>query len=62
MQNVEFTSEEQEILAEFLRHEIQELGIEVGRTDTHDFKEKLKHRRQVLQSLLTKLSVQTVVA
>jgi hypothetical protein len=60
MQNMEFTSEEQEILAEVLHHLIQELDIEVGRTDTHDFKEKLKHRRLVLERILARLTQLTI--
>jgi hypothetical protein len=60
MQNIELTAEEKDVLAEFLQTQIRELGIEVGRTDTHLFKEKLKHRRQVLEILLEKLSGRAV--
>jgi hypothetical protein len=62
MQNVELTIEEEDTLTELLRHYIQELDIEVGRTDTHDFKEKLKHRRQVLERVLAKLASQPITA
>jgi hypothetical protein len=61
MQQLEISSEEQEVLVEFFRHQIKELDIEIGRTDTRDFKEKLKHRRQVLETLLGKLSTQPIV-
>jgi hypothetical protein len=60
MQQFEFSSEEQGVMAELLRHQIQELDVEVGRTDTHDFKAKLKHRRHVLETVLAKLSNQPI--
>lgn len=56
MQTIEFTMEEVEILRELLRHNIDELGVEMGRTDTHDFKQMLKHRRDLLEHLLTKIA------
>ncbi len=62
MQNLEFTPEEHEILEEVLRHQMQELEIEVARTATHDFKEKLKHRRQVLLALTAKLAARPVAS
>ncbi len=56
MQNFEFTPEELEVLREVLQHGISEIDVEVFRTDTHDFKELLKHRRNVLEHILNKLS------
>jgi hypothetical protein len=56
MQNLEFTAEEQEVLRDVLEHSIAEIDVEVFRTDTHDFKEMLKHRRKVLENITSKVS------
>lgn len=56
MQTIEFTMEEVEVLRETLRHKIDEVEVEMFRTDTHDFKQMLKHRRELLEHLLTKVS------
>jgi hypothetical protein len=56
MQSVEFTMEESELLRELLQHKIEEADVELFHTDTRDYKQMLKHRRGVLEHLLTKLS------
>jgi hypothetical protein len=56
MQAIELTTEESEVLSELLRHKLEEIDIEMFRTDTHDFKEMLKHRRDLLNTVLSKLS------
>jgi NifB/MoaA-like Fe-S oxidoreductase len=56
MQNIEFSPEEAEVLREILQHGVSEIDVEVFHTDTHKFKEMLKHRRQVLENILIKLS------
>ena len=56
MQYLEFNSEEQEVLRDVLEHAIAEIDIEVFRTDTHDFKQMLKHRREILEGVLRKVS------
>lgn len=61
MHHIEMTDEQLEVLREVLRHELEAINIEVFRTDTHDFKEMLKHRREVLERVLEKISVQPVV-
>jgi hypothetical protein len=55
MQTLDFNSEEVELLHETMHHAIQQIDLEIYRTDTHEFKERLKHRRQVLSSALSKL-------
>jgi hypothetical protein len=60
MQTREFTEEELEVLREVLRHKIDEADVEMFRTDTHDFKQMLKHRRNLLETVLIKLSSATV--
>ena len=62
MQSIEFTAEEQEVLTDVLQHGINEIDIEVFRTDTHDFKQMLKHRRDLLEHMLSKLSATPVPA
>jgi hypothetical protein len=62
MLHFEINSEEQEILREVLEHELKEIDVEVFRTDTHDFKEMLKHRRSVLRGILDKVSLRPVEA
>ena len=56
MQSVTFSAEETEVLREVLRAKIDELDVETIRTDSHDFKLKLKHRREVLEHLLARFS------
>jgi phenylalanine-4-hydroxylase len=56
MQRIEFTMEEIELLREILQHKIDEVDVEMFRTDTHDFKQMLKHRRQLLERLRTRFS------
>ena len=57
MQSIELTPEEREVISDVLNHELEAINIEVFRTDTHDFKEKLKHRRTILEHLLQKVTV-----
>ena len=62
MQNLEFTAEEVEVLRDILQHNLNEIDVEVFRTDTHDFKEMLKRRRATLEHLLAKLPGTAVAA
>lgn len=62
MQHVELTSEELEVLRELLRHSIGDMDMEVFRTDSHDYKALLKHRREVLERVVEKLSKEPVAA
>lgn len=55
MQKLELTLEEAEVLKEVLQHGLTEVDVEVFRTDTHDFKEMLKHRRGLLERIQQKL-------
>ena len=56
MLNTEFTAEERDVLREVLEHQINELDVEADRTDTHDFKQKVRHRRDVLKQVLAKIN------
>jgi len=56
MQHLELSAEEVEALRGLLESHINEMDVEVDRTDTHDFKEMLKHRRNLLRQILNRLS------
>lgn len=56
MQNLEFTFEELEVLRDILEHKIMEIDVELFRTDTHDFKMMLKHRRDVIERILSRMA------
>ena len=60
MQCIEFTTEESEVLRELLQHKLQEADVEVFRTDAYHYKQMLKHRREVLEKVLAKLSTTPV--
>ena len=62
MQHVEFSVEELEVLRDVIRHQIETMDVEVFRTDTHVYKEMLKRRRAVLESVLAKLTMAPVTA
>jgi len=56
MHSIDFTPEELDILREVLQHKMEEAGVEMFRTDTHDFKQMLTHRQEVMEHILAKLS------
>lgn len=56
MQHIDLTDEEVEVLRNLVRHHVDEMDVEVGRTDTREFKMMLKHQRDVLEQALEKLS------
>jgi hypothetical protein len=47
----EMTPEEKEILVQLLESCLSDLHDEISHTDNYDYREMLKHRRQVLQKL-----------
>lgn len=55
MNELHLDAEEMEILRDLLKHVVGEMDVEVFRTDTRDFKSKLKHRREVLEHILAKI-------
>lgn len=56
MQSLSLSPEESETLRDVLRHIVDDMDVEVFRTDTRDYKEMLKHRRELLERVLEKLS------
>jgi hypothetical protein len=53
---VEFNAQELEVMRDVLRHSLSELDTEIVHTDSHDFKEMLKHRKAMLAKVLHKTS------
>jgi hypothetical protein len=45
-----------------LQHGIAEIDIEVFRTDSRNFKQMLRHRREILEHILAKLSPVPIAA
>ena len=62
MEQLELTHEELAVLRDVLQHRVGELNIEVLHTDTRDFKEMLKSRKLLLESILKKISATPVAA
>ena len=56
MASIELSAEELEALREVLEHQVQQMDIEIDHTDTHDFKRRLQHRRDLLKNILAKAS------
>lgn len=56
MTQLELTAEEMTILEETLQRSLGDLEEEIGHTDSHEFKEMLKHRKRLLEHLLGKVS------
>jgi len=53
---IELDDEEVKVLAGALESYLSELSTEIGHTDSSDFRESLKERRDVLQRILQALS------
>ncbi len=56
MITIEFSADEVETLREVLGRELRDVDVEVFRTDSHDFKEMLKRRRELLERIGSKLA------
>jgi len=57
MHRLEMTSEQCEVLRDTVKRAVADMGIEVLHTDSHDFKEMLKHRLAILQQIAGKLDL-----
>ena len=55
MVQLDLKPDEQEILRETLESYISDLSVEIADTDSKDFREKLKWRRDVLNKVLASL-------
>lgn len=52
---IQIDREQAEVLREILASSLHELRIESARADSHDFREGLHHREDVVQTILTQL-------
>jgi hypothetical protein len=56
MLRIEIEEEEAAVLREALENYISDLGMEVSSTDSLDYREKLKHKRTLLQGIIERLN------
>jgi hypothetical protein len=52
---IELTSEQTQMLREILADYLSDLRMEIADTDSMDFREALKHRREFVQELVERL-------
>lgn len=62
MNPIEISNEEQEVLGQVLQNSLASLELEIQHTDHAEFKNLLKHRREVLASLVAKTAKAVAVA
>ncbi len=62
MQQIELSTEEQEILSQVLQHALAALQLEILHTDHLEFKAHLKHRREVIERLHARLPLPLAAA
>lgn len=62
MEAMEFTQDEVNVLGDILERGIHDLNFEILHTDSHDFKEVLKARKMLLESMLRKAKEAAVPA
>ena len=55
MLTLDLSASEQAILRDVLENAVSELGMEIGATDSKDFRDDLKDRREVLQKVIAAL-------
>jgi hypothetical protein len=55
MNRIELSDEETTVLAEVLRSEVSDLSMEIADTDSLDFRERLKHKKSLLEGLARRL-------
>ena len=54
---VNLDTEQTQVLREMLENTLTQLRIESARADSHDFREMLHHREEVVEKVLNKLLV-----
>ncbi len=62
MERLELTGEEAAVLRELLERRLTEVDVEVSHTDAHDFKALLKQRREIIESILRKVTALPMAA
>jgi hypothetical protein len=59
---LKLTVDEEQLVAEVLRHYQRELRFEISHTDHHELKSRLRERAQLLEGVLEKLGVSQFAA
>ena len=62
MATLQLELDELKALEETLQRSISDLDVEVGHTDSHDYKETLKRKKALLDGVLQKVQTTTVAA
>jgi hypothetical protein len=62
MITLKLAPEELKVLEETIERSVSDLRMEVGHTDSHEFKERLKDRKTVLDHLLEKVHGAAIAA
>lgn len=55
MLNLELSASEQAVLRDVLQNAVSELGMEISGTDSKEFRDGLKERREVLHKVIAAL-------
>lgn len=55
MQRIELRPDEQDVLRDVVNQAVAEMEIEVFRTDSHEFKDMLRHRLDLLKHVAIKI-------
>ncbi len=55
MQRIELRPDERDVLRDVVHQAVAEMEIEVFRTDSHEFKEMLRHRLDLLKHVAIKI-------
>jgi hypothetical protein len=61
MAQIQLNNEEAQVLKEYLEHKVTELDVEIHRTDRLEFKNELRHRRDILTRIRDSLAGSTAV-
>ncbi len=62
MQQIELRPEERDVLRDVVHQAVAEMEIEVFRTDSHEFKEMLRHRLDLLKHVATRIDAMDAAA
>ena len=52
MANLQLSAEEQAVLRDALESSVSELGTEISNTDSKEYRDALKQRREILQKVI----------
>jgi hypothetical protein len=55
MAEFKISDEEARVLKELLQHKLSDLDVEIHRTDSLEFKDQLRHRRDLLKNVAARL-------